>query len=58
MTEEELQNVRDTVEGEGFDYAFMNYSDFSEIEDEEFHKLREAYVDATRALAEYIGVDV
>ena len=52
-----LWEVAACVDNEGFDYAFRNYSDFKEVKDEEFHKLRKAYVDAADALAEYIGVD-
>ncbi len=58
MKTDELEVVRDTVEMEGFDYAFRFYSAFDEIKDEEFHKRRKAYVDAAKALDEYIGTDV
>jgi len=52
-----LWEVAACVENEGFDYAFRNYSDFSEVKDEEFHKLRRAYVEAADALSEYVGCD-
>lgn len=57
MKASDLEYVKSTIENEGFDYAFVDYSDFSEIKDEEFHKLREAYVQAAEALREYIGFE-
>lgn len=56
MNAKELEYVKDTIDNEGFDYAFVDYSDFSEIEDEKFHKLREAYVKAAEELREYVGI--
>lgn len=52
MTKQERQRVRNIVENEGFAYAFVDYSDFEEIKDEEFHKRRLAYVEAHKALAD------
>jgi len=57
MTGREFQRVRDCVENEGFDYCFINYSRFDEIEDTEFHKLRESYVSAQKALSDYLGLE-
>lgn len=57
MTGKEFQYVIDTIENEGFRYAFVDYSDFSEIQDEKFHELRQAYLDADAALREYVGVE-
>jgi len=44
MTEDQLRDERDKwtrvryrMDDEGMDYCFMNYSDFPEIQDEEFH---------------------
>lgn len=55
MNAKELEYVRDTIDNEGFDYAFVDYSDFSEIEDEKFHALRKAYVKAAEELRGYVG---
>jgi hypothetical protein len=52
-----LKYVRQVVDQEGFDYAFRHKTDFSEVKDEEFHRLRQAYVDAANELAEYTGCD-
>lgn len=57
MTGKEFQYVIDTIENEGFSYAFVDYSDFFEIEDEKFHELRQAYLHADAALREYLGVE-
>ena len=57
MKAKDARNVCDTVENEGFDYAFRHYSHFPEIKDEEFHKLRAAYVQAAKDLADYIGLE-
>jgi hypothetical protein len=52
-----LREVAACVENEGFDYAFRHYSDFKEVKDVEFHILRQAYVKAAEALAEYLVLD-
>lgn len=57
MTGKELDYIRGCVEQEGFDYCFRHYSNFDEIKDEEFHKLRVSYEDAANALAEYLNLD-
>lgn len=58
MRGKEFKYVLDTIYEEGFEYAFVDYSEFNEIEDEEFHKLRKAYLAAREALAEYVGWEV
>ena len=50
-----LQDVRQRVDQEGFDYAFLHYSDFKEAKDKEFHKLRVAYVNAHEDLETYLN---
>lgn len=57
MKPKDLDYIRDTVENEGFEYAFVHYSDFKEVKDEEFHKLRKAYADAYAALSEYLHIE-
>ena len=56
MKKKDREYIRDVVDNEGFDYAFRCYSSFEKVKDEEFHKLREAYIVAANALAEYAGV--
>lgn len=50
MTNEEKEDVRQRIQQEGFDYTFIHYSDFKEIEDEEFHKLRRMYINVVKAM--------
>ena len=57
MTGSEVNDIQDRVEQEGFDYAFTHYSHFTEVKDEEFHRLRLAFLAARKALLEYIGVE-
>lgn len=53
----ERNYIQDTVANEGFDYGFVHYTDFPEIEDEEFHTLRKAYLAAREALVDYVGLE-
>ena len=53
-----LEYVRFCCESESFPYAFTSYSNFEEVKDEEFHRLRLAYLEAGQALAAYLGVEV
>lgn len=56
MTKKEKKYVLECINAEGFDYTFVDYCDFKdEVKDEEFHKLREAYLSAREQLLEYVG---
>lgn len=57
LNTKDRREVQAVVENEGFDYAFRFYSDFSDIQDATFHKLRAAYVDAAQELAAYAELD-
>ncbi len=58
MTGKEFRYVLQTIENEGsLEYTFVNYSDFENIKDEEFHKLRMDYLDARAKLADFIGLE-
>ena len=57
MKKREKQEIIDTIECEGFDYAFRFYSTFDGVKDSKFHKLRVAYVQAANALSEFLGVE-
>lgn len=57
MNQEQKDYLQNTIDNEGFDYAFRHYSDFEEIDDPTFHELRKAYLKAQAALAEYIGIE-
>jgi hypothetical protein len=56
MKAKDKEKLQNAVECEGFDYAFKYYSQFKEVKDEEFHRLRTEYVAARDKLAEYIGM--
>jgi len=53
--QEEFKEVQYRMNDEGFHYCFKNYSDFEEIEDKRFHKLRLAYLGAAKELEDYIN---
>lgn len=57
MKTEDLQYIQDTIKNEGTYYAFIHYSNFEEIEDEKFHELRTAFINAAKELVEYCGLD-
>lgn len=55
--EENLDNfraVRYRMDNEGIDYCFDGYSDWDEIEDEEFHKLRLEFLDSMKKIRSYV----
>jgi len=55
--EEELDDFRAVqyrMNNEGIDYCFKHYSSFKEIEDEEFHKLRQEFLDSMKKIREYV----
>ncbi len=56
MITEEMQSVRDRIEAEGsMEYTFLHYSNFNDISDKKFHKLRKKYIKAAKKLDTYIG---
>lgn len=58
MKRKEFRYVDEVVENEGFDYAFVHYTDFRDtVTDSEFHRLREAFLAARKALVDYAGLE-
>lgn len=51
---EDWKSVQYRMKEEGFDYCFLHYSNFAEIEDFEFHKLRLNYIKAMKELESYV----
>jgi hypothetical protein len=51
---EDFADLRSRMNQEGFHYCFKHYSSFKEIDDQEFHKLRKAYLSAAEKLEKYI----
>jgi hypothetical protein len=61
MTYDELENwqsVQYRMDEEGFDYCFESYSNWDEIKDEEFHRLRLGFLQSMKELREYIDTKV
>lgn len=57
MKEDDREDLIGRIDNEGFDYAFAYYSDFEEIEDDEFHKLRNEFLNSRQKLMDYIGYE-
>ena len=57
MKGKDFAYIHNTIENEGFDYSFTSYSNFEEIQDEEFHTLRKAFLLAREQLRDYIGCE-
>jgi len=55
MTKKEAEMLLYKVDMEGFDYCFTDYSDWEEIEDKQFHLLREKYIEAANNLEQYLS---
>jgi hypothetical protein len=56
VEQEQFQEVQYRMsEGESFDYCFNGYSDWKEIKDEKFHKLRQEYLKAAKELEAYVN---
>jgi hypothetical protein len=51
---EQFNYVAQRIQDEGLHYCFKHYSEFEEIEDPEFHKLREEYLLAAEKLENYV----
>jgi hypothetical protein len=55
--EDDLDNFRSVqyrMDNEGIDYCFENYSSFEDIEDEEFHKLRNEFLESMKNIRSYV----
>jgi len=57
MRPKDVKYVHETIDNEGFDYAFVNYSDYEDIKDEEFHKHRLEFLAARKKFVEFLGLD-
>lgn len=52
--EKDMTYVFHCMGNEGFHYCFEHYSDFDEVKDEEFHKLRKEYLKISEKLEKYV----
>ncbi len=57
MNSEDAESVLQRIGQEGFHYCFKNYSDFKEINDKEFHKLRKRYLKTASELEKYLVLE-
>ena len=53
--DEIIELLKFKMDEEGFDYCFTDYSEWEDIEDEKFHKLRKNYVKSKKALEDYVN---
>lgn len=49
-----FENVKYRMREEGFEYCFRKYSSFKEIDDVEFHNLREVFIKSCDDMEDYI----
>lgn len=57
MTKKDKDYVAAKVDNEGFDYAFIHYSNYEDIKDKKFHELRLAYKKAAKDLSDYLELE-
>lgn len=55
MKVKDLELVVGKIGSEGFNYCFMDYSNFKEVKDKDFHKLRKEYISAVEKLTNYLN---
>jgi len=61
MKDDDKGLILEAIECDGFDYAMVYYSDWSDIEDKQFSKLHSAFIDARDELGSYlrsVGIDI
>lgn len=51
---EDWESVKYRMENEGIDYCFESYSNWDEIKDEEFHRLRLGFLQYMKEIREYV----
>ena len=51
----DIEKLEGAIHCEGFDYAFSGYSEWHDIKDKEFHKLRKNFLLAREKLRNYIN---
>ncbi len=57
ITEEEMQEIRDLVESEGFGYAMDNYIGEGISDDPEYLRLYKAYIKASDEFCSYVELE-
>lgn len=51
---ENFESCKYKIKGEGIHYCFDGYSNWEEIKDPEFHRLRLNYLEAVEAITNYV----
>ena len=51
---EDFEMVRYRMNTEGFHYCFKHYSSFIDVDDDEFHRLRNKYLEVSEDLEQYV----
>lgn len=51
---EDWESVKYRMRNEGIDYCFESYSNWDEINDEEFHRLRLGFLQYMKEIREYV----
>jgi len=52
---ENFESCKYRILEEGFHYCFNSYSNWDEIKDAEFHRLRNVYLNSEKELKEYVN---
>jgi len=55
MTPADLDYVWHKIDAEGFEHTFVDHFEFTRVQDETFHALRRAYIEAHKALEKYLS---
>lgn len=53
-TKEDWETVNYRIDSEGIGYCFEHYSNFDEIKDEEFHRLRKELLKSINDIRKYV----
>lgn len=54
LTSEEVEQIMDYIDKDGFEYAILDYTDYKDIKDKTFHTLRTQYAKAKEKLEKYL----
>lgn len=57
MSEPNREYMQRVIDKEGFCYAFVDYSNFDEVDDPIFHELRAKFLQIHQEFNEYMGID-
>jgi hypothetical protein len=57
MRRKELSKIHNKIEDDGLEYTMLWASNWSEVEDDEFHALRKRYIEVRKELAVFLGVE-